>query len=106
MSVTVSSMKKRKCVICGGTPCQWIEFGSDLLNDIEGKYDVSTVQEGFVMDYATATTISNDKVRHEAYKAFVFAQYGTLGKDNRVRIHECVLQKIREKCWCRLIDKK
>ena len=25
--------EEKVCVICEGTPCQWIEFGSDLLND-------------------------------------------------------------------------
>jgi hypothetical protein len=90
--------EEKVCTLCGGTPCMWEEYGgSEILDAIKEKYDLSTLHDGYVMEhYATATSFTNNRVRFRAYSAFIFAQYGRLGKKNRVKPPKCAILKIRE----------
>ena len=40
------------CRICGGTPCQWIDYGGDeILKSLQSKYDVTTAKDGYVLQF-------------------------------------------------------
>ena len=72
------------CQICGGTPCQWIDYGGDeILESLQSKYDVTTAKDGYVLDYETATSVTNNRVRREFYRLFSLNQYGSLGHETR-----------------------
>ena len=59
------------CQICGGTPCQWIDYGGDkFLESLQSKYNRKTEKDGYVLDYKTATSVSNDKVRRKLFGFF------------------------------------
>ena len=90
------------CYECGGTPCQWTEFGSDLLENFQEMYVTSmqSSQDGevhtIIKDRSSGHVIPNNLVRKMLYRTFTLLKYGHLGKDNRVRVPPCVESKIRE----------
>ena len=80
----VDSEEYEVCFHCGEKPCFWLNFKEEILS--------STVKN---MDDCL---VSNSLLRKKAYQMFVYFKYGRLGKGNRVRIPECVLDGIR-KVW-------
>jgi hypothetical protein len=87
----------KTCVICGSAPCEWENFGAEIIEDFSERYDLSTAEQGFVVDYGTATTIPNNQVRFQTYCAFTYNKYGSLDKDNRMPPPDCAMKIIREK---------
>ena len=73
------------CAVCGGTPCDWIVYGEEAVQDIEKEYS------------SELDTIDNRTLRHSTYKLFIYSKYGFLGKGNRIKIAPCVVDHIRQK---------
>lgn len=75
------------CDTCGGTPCDWLVYGEEVLSDIQKAYDEDEV----------ADNVENRTIRKSAYKLFVYLKYGHMGKGNRIQIASCVVDRIRDK---------
>ena len=73
------------CAVCGGTPCDWIVYGEEAVQDIEKEYS------------SELDTIDNQTLRQSTYKLFIYSKYGFLSKGNRIKIATCVLDRIRQK---------
>ena len=64
------------CHECGGTPCQWTEFGSDLLEKCQEMYVTSmqSSQDGevhtVIKDRSSDEVIPNNLVRKMLYRMF------------------------------------
>lgn len=78
------------CEICGGTPCDWIFLGDDIIHKVKQEIDLNKNIRNIVM--------SNKEIRKEAYKTYVYEKYGFLGKGNRVKCPDCVTESIH-KMW-------
>ena len=77
------------CPVCGGTPCDWIVYGEDVITQVELMYDEDPNKgDG---------TVQNNCIRKSAYRYFTYEKHGFLGKGNRIQISKCVLDGIREK---------
>ena len=71
-----------RCKGCGQVECV-LEAHRDLLLG-----ELSTLD----------SSISESKRRNHLYRSFVSAEYGPLGKHNRVKIPDCVTEYIRSIC--------
>lgn len=76
--------KQIMCYICGEKPCDWIQYGKEL------------IQRGVEM-FSGEEMVSNKIIRKTVYRMYVYTKYGHLGKGKRVRIPICVRDRIREK---------
>jgi cobalamin biosynthesis protein CobT len=76
------------CYECGGTPCQWTEFGSDLLENFQEMYVTSmqSSQDGevhtIIKDRSSGHVIPNNLVRKMLYRTFTLLKYGHKGHSN------------------------
>ena len=77
------------CAVCGGTPCDWIVWGDEILSEVQLMYEEDP-QKG-------QGEVENRCIRKSAYRYYIYAKHGFLGKGNRIRIPTCVLDRIREK---------
>jgi hypothetical protein len=88
--------------VCGGTPCQWDEFGDDLLEQANEMFvqTMSVADDGsavmVLVNKSSGELVNNNTARYHLYKMFTYLKYGHLGKGNRVRIPSCVQDMIRE----------
>ena len=71
------------CVLCGGSPCYWSQYGEDVIT----KTNAIMSENGDGAIYSLA--------RKTAYKTFIFERFGYLGKYNRIQLPRCVLEAIR-----------
>lgn len=81
------------CVKCGSQPCEWVEFGEEITeisNDRYNKIDDDTYRG------PDGDIVNVNIVRKYLYKLFIYLKYGHLGKGNRIQISTCVMDKIRE----------
>jgi hypothetical protein len=77
------------CVVCGGTPCDWIVSGDEIISEVELMYNKDP-QKG-------KGNIENRCIRKSAYRYYIYLKHGLLGKGNQIQIPSCVLDRIREK---------
>ena len=76
------------CETCGGTPCEWEEFGVRLMEYMKMMYyhnddeNMMTDQKGNI--------VPNSTVRKGAYKLFTYMKFGNLGKGTRIPVPDCV----------------
>ena len=77
------------CAECGGTPCDWILYGNEIISEVELMYEEDP-QKG-------QGDVENRCIRKSAYQYYIYEKYGFLGKGNRIRIPSCVLDRIQEK---------
>ena len=75
------------CEECGGTMCDWIKFGEELLNEIEIMYPEND----------RPSDLANNTIHKSAYRMFTYLKHGFFGKGNQIPIGICVTQKIGEK---------
>ena len=91
------------CVHCGGTPCEWEEFGDDIAQrEQEMRKSLSLIvacdHEGSqIVDRNTKQRLESKEMRKSMYRMFTYLKYGHLGRGVRIPIPECVVGKIREK---------
>ena len=91
------------CVHCGGTPCEWEEFGDDIAQrEQEMSKSLSVIvacdSDGSqIVDRNTKQRLQNKEMRKSMYRMFTYLKYGHLGRGVRIPIPECVMGKIREK---------
>ena len=84
------------CVICGGSPCEWTEFGPAVEAEIQVLHlREFRVGQEVIVD-KDGNLVSNNVMRKTLYKKFIYIKYGHLGKGNRIPIVSCVTKKIRE----------
>jgi hypothetical protein len=83
------------CEVCGGTPCEWEEFGIELMENMKMMYDHGN--DGDPVKDRDGNIVANSTVRKGAYKLFTYMKFGHLGKGNRIPIPHCVTKKIRER---------
>ena len=77
------------CVHCKNTPCVWHVHKESVL--CEAEY--------FILMHESRNEgrrPSNNLIRKECYRKFVFACHGALGHGNRVEIPKCALAAIRK----------
>ncbi len=82
------------CWLCGGTPCDWLEYSNELLQEIEEKYLKNS--NGNRIDGATHEVVGMKKIRYALYRSFAYARYGWLGKNNRIKLGRSLQEKIKE----------
>lgn len=96
------------CDICGGTPCDWLQYESEVVEFAKNNLMfIDHGNEGFPFSYPTEnfdkmTKEEKDKVKvsHQEYKKrcfkyYVTCKYGKLGPGNRVQLGTCVENAIR-----------
>jgi len=67
------------CSTCGGTPCQWEEFGQAVINLMMQAYDHDLLSEkGCLFDFETKQPINSETARGLALKCFQYSKYGTI----------------------------
>ena len=85
------------CPVCGSMPCEWDEFGQDLIDNIMLTYDHENHgAKGGLLDPMTGQAVPNSKVRKVMYKLFTYAKYDHLGKGDWIPILVCVFEEIHE----------
>ena len=77
------------CVHCKSTPCLWRVHKEAVID--EAEYFISMHESR-----NDGRRPSNNLIRKECYKKFVFACHGTLGRGNRVEIPKSALAAIRK----------
>jgi hypothetical protein len=85
------------CVICGGTPCEWDEFGPELLRRQSLLARRSGSDEGGedLVD-RNGRPITYTKMRAFLYRTFTYMKFGHLGRGNRIPIPNCVVREIKK----------
>ena len=86
------------CVICGGSPCEWAEYGEELLGrqSLMVRRGVDENGEDSLID-STGRPITNKKMRLYMYRLFTYLKFGHLGRGNRIPIPSCVTTQIRNR---------
>ena len=83
------------CPVCSGTPCEWEEFGEEVVESLERMYEH---REDGSMFNANGELMSMANLCFECYTMFTRAKYGVLGKKNRIPAPGCVEQHFRDRC--------
>jgi hypothetical protein len=85
------------CVICGGTPCEWVEFGGELVarQSLMATREMGVDGVGILLDSA-GRPIQNNRMRLHLYRLFTYLKFGHLGRGNRIPIPSCVTSEIRK----------
>ncbi len=93
------------CAVYGGTPCQRVEFGDDLLeqgNEMFGQTASVSADASSVIVLVKrckgeiGEIVNNALARYQLCSMFTYLKYGHLGRGNRICLPECVEDKIRE----------
>ena len=74
-------------------PCEWIEFGKSLLENVNLIYPKDG--NGERIDDRNVV-VDNERVRKTFCRMFTREKHGHLGKGNRIPVPNCAVQKIRE----------
>jgi len=82
------------CFICGGTPCEWDEYGAEMLENLEATYPKD--DQGQHIDPSTGLPVPLNTVRFALYQSFIYLKYGHLGRFNRIPLPQCIEDKIKE----------
>ena len=82
------------CVVCGGTPCEWDEYGPELLSrqSLMVRREVGDDGTENLIDSA-GRSIPNNKMRLYLYRLFTYLKFGHLGRGNRIPIPVVVLDR-------------
>jgi len=85
------------CFTCGKTPCEWLEFGVPVLAEVRKRWDCTTAAtHGYVIcNTSTRAEVKNNKIRFAFYRMFTYEKFGCLGANNRIKIPDCVEEKIK-----------
>jgi hypothetical protein len=85
------------CFTCGKTPCEWLEFGVPVLAEVRKRWDCTTATtHGYVIcNTSTRAEVKNNKIRFAFYRMFTYEKFGCLGANNRIKIPDCVEEKIK-----------
>ena len=85
------------CAICGGTPCEWEEFGPELIRRASLMARRSGSEEGGedLVD-SSGRPITYTKMRCFLYRTFTYMKFGHLGRGNRIPLPNCVLREIKK----------
>jgi hypothetical protein len=86
--------EEQVCWLCGGTPCDWLEYSAKLLKEINNKFPTDI--DGKRIDASSHEIVSTNQIRYALYRAFTYAQYGHLGKNNCIKLGQYVESKIKE----------
>ena len=80
------------CVNCGSTPCDWIEYHTELQEYIQSKYciDANGVKIGNNGD-----AIQNNNLQKLLYKRYTYLRYGHLGQGVRIQLPNFVTFEIK-----------
>ena len=72
------------CEICSSCPCDWVQYFLDEYIQL--------------LEQATNKTreYSHASIRHRMYKEYIYLKYGKLGKRKRIRVPNCVEEKIKK----------
>jgi hypothetical protein len=83
MTTNVDEVEEEQvCWLCGGTPCDWVEYSTELLEEVEEKFTLAADRNR--VDALTQKVISNNRIRFALYRTFTCARYGRLGRKNRI----------------------
>lgn len=83
------------CEDCGSAPCEWREWGRDVLSIADKRFTWSSDGTILVDEGGTETPCSI--VRKNFYQLFTYLKYGHLGRGVRIPIPRCVEQEIRRR---------
>ena len=64
------------CAVCGGTPCDWIVYGNEIVSEVQLMYDEDP-QKG-------QGDVKNRCIRKSAYQYYIHKKHGFLGKGNQI----------------------
>jgi hypothetical protein len=63
--------EEQECWLCGGTPCDWVEYSTELLQEMEEKFPLDGVRNR--VDALTQEVVSNNQIRYALYQTFTYA---------------------------------
>jgi hypothetical protein len=86
--------EEQVCWLCGGTPCDWVEYLAEWLQEVEEKFPLDGDRNR--IDALTQEDVSNNRIRYALYRTFTYAWYGRLGRKNRMKLGKCAEDKIKE----------
>jgi hypothetical protein len=82
---------------CGKPPCEWLGYGVAVLDAINEQFDVMPATTSvFVVEKGSGNEVSNNKIRFSLYQMFTYEKFGFLGKENRMKIPNCMETKAKE----------
>jgi len=85
------------CYTCGKTPCEWLEYGVEVLDAIKKRFDCSDAKSNrYVVEIGLDNHVQNNKIHFSLYRMFTFENFGCLGKGNRIKIPDCVESRTME----------
>jgi hypothetical protein len=64
--------KVHTCVICGGTPCEWEEFGGGVVEQSKLLYNREQCGEQDVRVDDNGVIVPNSRMRKALYRAFTY----------------------------------
>lgn len=68
------------CYVYDKTPCEGLEYGVDMLDAMQNRFDLSTAEsEGYVIETGNGNEVSNNRIRFTMYQMFTFETIGCLG---------------------------
>ena len=71
------------CFYCGLMPCDWEQFGHDLVEEVLEKYS-KRADGAFVDRYFNI--VPSNQIRKKVYKLYVWARYRKLGFQQRLKV--------------------
>ena len=64
------------CVICGSTPCEWEEFGTQVVEHSRTLYKREMRGENEVIVDDNDVLIPNNTMRRQLYRVFTYLKFG------------------------------
>lgn len=83
------------CEYCGGSPCEWDEWGLETIDATVGRFQWT--QNNTVLVDENCLEVSRSFVRKTLYQLFTYVKYRHLGRGNRIPIPTCVEREIRQR---------
>ena len=75
------------CKICGGTPCNWVQFGEELMEQVNLMCNINLSEN-------REHTVCNSTIQKSTYRMFMYMKYGHFCKGNRIPIASCVIDRV------------
>ena len=95
LSTYMSDEEDVVCTICGGTPCDWDEYGEELTKQINMMYFREKHGNIDIVLDEGGNRLSYSQMRKAMYRIFTRIKFGHLGRGVRIPVPDCVGRNIR-----------
>jgi hypothetical protein len=84
------------CNTCGCTPCEWVQFGSTVINLMMHAFDhTNRSPDDLLLDPSTKHPLPNSSIGRVDYKCFQHEKYGSIAGCKCLPIPNCIMMQIK-----------